>query len=58
MNGPNCPIHGQPMEWLSTANEWEYYCKLCDWRYNRKLERKPEDGEPGAGPSARDGIRT
>jgi hypothetical protein len=43
MDGPNCPVHGKPMHWLSTINQWEYHCPVCDMRYNRKLEPKPVD---------------
>ena len=45
MKGPYCPIHAMPMDWLSTSNEWEYYCPLCDRRYNQTLEPKPEEPE-------------
>lgn len=43
MNGPNCPIDGTPMHWLSTWNQWEYYCPACDARYDRNGHRmRPE----------------
>lgn len=58
MEGIPCPVHGKNMEWLATANEWEYYCEYCDLRYNRKGEPKPPDGEPPAGHLSRDGLRT
>lgn len=29
------------MWWLSTKNEWEFYCPKCDKRYNWALERMP-----------------
>ncbi len=52
MNGPPCPVHGTDMDWLSTINEWEYYCKTCDVRYNQNMKRmdesvnwKPKEGE-------------
>ena len=41
MNGPDCPIHGTPMDWLATTNEWEYACRACDRRYNVELEPMP-----------------
>ena len=42
MKGPNCPIHTwHPMDWLSTLNEWQYYCRLCDLRYNARMESQP-----------------
>ena len=41
MNGPDCPTHKVPMHWLSTRNEWEYFCPLCDKRYNAKMEVMP-----------------
>lgn len=44
MDGPDCPIHRKPMWWLSTWNEWEFYCKECDKRYNKKFEVMPKDG--------------
>lgn len=41
MDGPNCPTHGSPMQYLSTSNEWVFYCEECDVRYSRQLERMP-----------------
>ena len=41
MNGPDCPVHGTPMGWVSTFNEWEFVCVACDRRYNRDLEPMP-----------------
>ena len=38
--GVNCPKCGDrdKTEWISTTNEWEYYCPTCDIRFNRKGE--------------------
>lgn len=38
MSGPPCAIHGSNMDWLATTNEWEFYCKACDKRYNNRGE--------------------
>jgi hypothetical protein len=39
MWGPNCPRCGKgPTEWLATTNEWRWYCKPCDIRFNDRLE--------------------
>lgn len=53
MNGPDCPIHHKPMGWLSTWNQWEYYCEACDKRYNRNMKTMPplEDTIPTTAPS-------
>ena len=30
-----CPDCGwDVIEWISTTNEWEYYCRRCDVRFN------------------------
>lgn len=45
MNGPNCPkdkSHGES-EYLSTTNEWKYYCKKCDKRFNVYDEFMPDE---------------
>ena len=41
MDGPDCPIHHTPMWLMSTINQWRYYCKACDQRYNEALEPMP-----------------
>ena len=39
MDGPSCKVHpNTKMWWLSTTNQWVYYCKECDKRYNKKFE--------------------
>jgi transposase-like protein len=39
MWGPDCPQCKQgPTEWLSTDNEYRWYCKPCDIRFNDRLE--------------------
>lgn len=39
MWGPNCPRCGKgPTDLLSTLNEFEYYCKPCDIRFNKERE--------------------
>ena len=43
MSGPDCPIHGKPMDYLSTWNQWKYYCKQCDKRYNDSYQTMGED---------------
>lgn len=61
MNGPDCPVHGTPMDWLSTLNEWEYYCRECDMRYNARMKRMDASpqwwGEPPAPPPHRSNLR-
>lgn len=39
MDGEPCPIHKKPMWLLSTWNQWKYYCKECDARYNKYMEK-------------------
>ena len=29
--------------WLSTINEWEYHCEICDIRFNEAGVVRPED---------------
>ena len=41
MDGLACPVHTTPMDWLSTANQWVFYCRACDRRYNWALELMP-----------------
>lgn len=38
MQGINCPRCDLPSEWLSTTNEWEYYCSFCVVRFNKHGE--------------------
>jgi hypothetical protein len=30
------------MDYLSTTNQWTYYCRWCDERYNDRYERMSE----------------
>ena len=46
MNGEDCPIHKTPMWLLATTNEWIYYCKTCDCRYNERMEPMPTPYPP------------
>jgi len=44
MWGPNCPKCGKgPTDWLATTNEWRWYCKPCDIRFNDRLEQPQGD---------------
>jgi len=47
MNGPDCPVHKTPMDWLSTWNQWQYYCKACDLRYNDNMKSMPKESPNG-----------
>jgi len=39
-----CPRCGNDNNhWLSTTNEWEYYCPKCDLRFNEKGQIRPAD---------------
>ena len=40
MEGNNCPKCGRISEWLSTINEWIFYCKHCNIRFNWNGEIK------------------
>ena len=36
MNGKDCPkCDFKETHWLSTTNEWEFYCPECDMRFNK-----------------------
>jgi len=36
MDGRTCPRCGaRDTHWLSTTNEWKYYCPHCDFRFNK-----------------------
>lgn len=37
MDGLNCPKCGKPSQWLSTTNEWAYYCTRHG-RFNSRNE--------------------
>ena len=38
MDGDDCPIHKKPVWLLSTTNEWRWYCRFCDERFNDTWE--------------------
>jgi hypothetical protein len=38
MEGPACPLCVKPTDLLSTENEWKYYCRSCDIRFNGDRE--------------------
>lgn len=39
--GDPCPQCQAPVDLLSTQNEWCFYCKKCDMRFNANREAKP-----------------
>ena len=39
MNGPDCPNCGIESHWISTTNEWQYYCPRCNVRFKQLLSK-------------------
>lgn len=45
VSGLECPqCHARKTEYLSTTNEWIFYCPVCDSRFNRQNEIMPKQG--------------
>lgn len=38
MEGNSCPQCSKSSDWLGTTNEWEFYCPVCDVRFDRNNE--------------------
>lgn len=39
--GDPCPHCKTPVAFLSTTNQWAFYCDKCDLRFNKDGEAKP-----------------